>query len=127
MTSLFDMIFGTANTTNNLTSPATQQAVNTAFTQAYTQYQAGLQNSPAAQQAMLMGQNAGLAQQFSAQQYNALLGQPQGYRQQTPLSNWVFNGRACRDAREFADLMWPEDSAEKTFFILKHAGKDTSK
>jgi len=124
MQSLFDMIFGTANTTNNLTSPAVEQAANTAFNQAYAQHQAGLQNSYAAQQAMQMGHNAGLAQQFSAQQYNALLGQPQGYRQQTLLSNWVFNGRPCRDAREFADHMWPEDCAEKTFFVLKHAGKD---
>jgi hypothetical protein len=117
MQSLFDMIFGTANTTNNLTSPATQQAANTAFNQAYAQYQAGA----------IAGANAGLGQQMAAQQYNNLLGRPtHGYAaQQALISNWVFNGRACRDAREFADLMWPEDCSEKTFFILKHAGKDT--
>ena len=114
MQSLFDMIFGTANTTNNLTSPATQQAANTAFNQAYAQHQAGLQNSNA-------------AQQMASQQYNSLLGQYQaGYGAQQALrySDWVFAGRPCRDAQEFANLVWPDDSPEKTFFLLKHAGKD---
>lgn len=110
MQSLFDSIFGTANTTNNLTSPATQQAVNTAFNQAYAQYQ-----------------GSGLGQQMSAQQYNNLLGRPtHGYAaQQAIRADWVFAGRPCRDAQEFANLVWPDDSPEKTFFLLKHAGKDT--
>lgn len=116
MQSLFDAVFGTANTTNNLTSPATQQAANTAFNQAYAQYQAGA----------MAGSNAGLGQQMAAQQYNSLLGQPRyGWAaQQAVRTDWVFAGRACSDAREFADLVWPEDCSEKTFFILKHAGKD---
>jgi len=119
MQSLYNMIFGQANT-NNTTSPAGQQAANTAFTQAYAQYQGqGLMNASQA------GVNAGLAQQMSAQQYNSLLGLPQGgYAQQhNPKPDWVFAGTPCRDAEDFADRMWPEACAEKTMFVLKWAGR----
>lgn len=106
-----------------ITSPQAQQAVNTAFTQAYTQYQGqGLMNASQA------SANAGLAQQMSTQQYNSLLGLPQGgYAQQhNPKPDWVFAGTPCRNAEEFADRMWPEACAEKTMFVLKWAGRTAS-
>lgn len=115
MQSLFEMIFGTANTTNNITSPATQQALNQAFTQGYSAYQ----------QAGQYGANAGLANQLAQQQYSQVLGQ-YAQQQNNPRPDWVFAGTPCRDAVEFADRMWPEDCAEKTFFVLKYAGKTAS-
>jgi hypothetical protein len=33
----------------------------------------------------------------------------------------MFAGRSC-SCREFADMMWPEDTAEKTAFLLKWEG-----
>jgi hypothetical protein len=117
MQSLYEMIFGTANTTNNLTSPATQQAVQQAFTSGYSAYQQ-------ARTAGQFGSNAGLANQMAQQQYNSLLGQ--AAQQYNPRPDWVFAGTPCRDAVDFADRMWPEDCAEKTFFVLKYAGKTAS-
>lgn len=118
MQSLYEMIFGQANTSNNITSPATQQAVNQAFTSGYSAYQQ-------AQSAGQYGTNAGLANQMAQQQYNSLLGQ-YAQQQYNPRPDWVFAGTPCRDAEDFANRMWPEDCAEKTFFILKYAGRTAS-
>ena len=115
MQSLYEMIFGTADTNNNITSPATQQAVNQAFTQGYSAYQ----------QAGQFGATAGLANQMAQQQYSQALGQ-YAQSQHNPRPDWVFAGTPCKDATEFADRMWPEDCAEKTFFVLKYAGKTAS-
>ena len=58
-------------------------------------------------------------------QINAMLGQQfnQAYKQYNPRPDWVFAGRPCRDALEFAHLLWPEDCAEKTAFVLRWQGR----
>lgn len=72
------------------------QQANQAFNNAYAQYNnqiAGL----------------GLTQQ---QMYN------QAMMQNKP--QWVFDGVVCNGPREMADVIWPNDCAEKTHFLLKY-------
>lgn len=37
-------------------------------------------------------------------------------------SQWMFNGKYC-DLQSFADSIWPDECAQKTFFLLKYAGE----
>jgi arginine utilization protein RocB len=51
-------------------------------------------------------------------QYNQLMNQSV-YQHPIPPVLWKFNGTECT-IREFADMVWANDCAEKTHFILKY-------
>lgn len=70
------------------------QQANQAFNHAYSQYS---------------GQ---MGQSLMQQQYNQSLMQQQ--------TRWMFNGVVCSGPREMADIIWPNDCAEKTHFLLKY-------
>lgn len=70
------------------------QQANQAFNHAYSQYS---------------GQ---MGQSLMQQQYNQAL----SARQET---KWKFNGVDC-STREMADMIWANDCAEKTHFLLKY-------
>jgi len=112
MQSLYDMIFGQANTPNSFTSPAAQQAVNQAFTQGYSAYQQ-------AQSAGQFGSNAGLANQMAQQQYNLALGQ---YAQSQQKPEWMIAGVGM-SFEKFVDTLCPDpEDPMRTLLILKYSG-----
>lgn len=95
---------------------------------------AQLANSPFSQNSLSIGQLAGLAhnqfgsaynsyaqqsmnQQYAAQQYAAA--QQRAWNASWQEQRWKIDGRYM-SIQDFVDYIWPEDCAEKTFFLLKH-------
>lgn len=75
---------------------------------------------------MLMGQNQTQsnhsAQYGSQSAMNQSLVQQQlrQYSQMRNQTKWMFDGIPCSGPREMADIIWPNDCAEKTHFLLKY-------
>jgi len=59
------------------------------------------------------------AQQSMHPQYAAQQQQRQFNAAAWPEQRWMIDGRYMT-LQQFVDFMWPEDCAEKTFFLLKH-------
>jgi len=76
-------------------------------------------NQSAFQRAQQYGQYGGqMGQSLAQQQYNQQL-----YNQAMMMKNrtrWMFDGVECSGPREMADIIWPNDCAEKTHFLLKY-------
>lgn len=70
-----------------------------------------------------VGTFGGLQNQYSSQNSMAMAQQQHAWAQQImgaqQKPQWVFNGITCNSAREMADIIWENDCAEKTWFILK--------
>jgi len=56
-------------------------------------------------------------QQYAAQQYAAA--QQRAFNNDWQERRWSIDGKYM-NLQEFVDYIWPEDCAEKTFFVLKH-------
>lgn len=101
---------------------------------------AQLSNSPFSQDSLSINQLAGLAhnqfgsaynayaqqsmnQQYAAQQYAAA--QQRAFNQVWTERRWQIDGRYMT-LTDFVDYIWPEDCAEKTFFILKHTKENSN-
>lgn len=74
---------------------------------------------PGQQMAMNASQQQYSPQQLAAMQQQA--SQVANMWQQR--RNWMING-SLMSMDEFANEMWPEECAEKTFFYLKYSGKE---
>ena len=74
----------------------------------------GIGHNPASNQGQHLGQMNQAAYQSQLQQMHAY---NQARQMQAP--QWVFNGRAM-SFEDFVDAVWPEDTPEKTMFVLKY-------
>jgi hypothetical protein len=72
-------------------------------------------------------QSSAQAQAMAAQQAYAYGAQQMaaGHTQQWRPPQWMFNGKTM-EFKEFVDTMFPEDTAEKTAFVLKWSNNETS-
>jgi hypothetical protein len=93
----------------------------------YSPYQQGLSNINPAYGGFgsALGQAIGGTQwqaQAQAQAYSQM--QQQAYAHvQSKTPRWMFKGKFM-NFNEFVDAVFPEDTPEKTMFILKHSGDD---
>jgi hypothetical protein len=77
-------------------------------------------------QAMALQQLSQQAQNQFGNAYNAYAQQGLAAQQQSqfnaaawPEQRWMIDGKYM-SLHQFVDFMWPEDCADKTFFLLKH-------
>lgn len=46
---------------------------------------------------------------------------PQHWHAEDPMPvRWMFNGIACTNSEQFAELMWPDDPEAQLVFLLKY-------